>query len=58
MSDKLLTNDEVDKLIEELKLVDFFDEDTEPFGIKITVCECGSEKVGSPRHSTWCPKFN
>ena len=19
-------------------------------------CECGSEKVGSPRHSSWCPK--
>lgn len=19
-------------------------------------CECGSDKVGSPRHSTWCPK--
>lgn len=23
-------------------------------GIK---CECGSEKCGSDRHSTWCPKF-
>ena len=21
-------------------------------------CECGSESVGSPRHSTWCPKFS
>lgn len=20
------------------------------------VCECGSEKVGSPSHSSWCPK--
>lgn len=19
-------------------------------------CECGSDKVGSPKHSTWCPK--
>lgn len=23
---------------------------------KPSICECGSEKVGSPRHSTWCPK--
>lgn len=22
------------------------------------VCECGSEKVGSERHSSWCPKHN
>lgn len=21
------------------------------------VCECGSEAVGSPRHSDWCPKY-
>jgi hypothetical protein len=21
-------------------------------------CECGSESVGSPKHSTWCKKFN
>lgn len=21
-------------------------------------CECGSEKLGSPKHSTWCIKFN
>jgi len=20
-------------------------------------CECGSEKVGSPRHSDWCPCY-
>ena len=20
------------------------------------VCECGSEKVGSPSHSSWCPR--
>ena len=20
-------------------------------------CECGADKVGSPRHSSWCPKF-
>jgi hypothetical protein len=20
-------------------------------------CECGSDKCGSPRHSTWCKKF-
>lgn len=20
-------------------------------------CECGSESVGSPRHSDWCPKY-
>jgi hypothetical protein len=20
-------------------------------------CTCGSDAVGSPRHSTWCPKF-
>lgn len=20
-------------------------------------CECGSEKVGSPLHSPWCPRF-
>jgi hypothetical protein len=20
-------------------------------------CECGSEAVGSPRHSDWCPKY-
>lgn len=20
------------------------------------VCECGSEKAGTPGHSTWCPK--
>lgn len=23
----------------------------------IVKCECGSEKVGSSRHSNWCPKF-
>lgn len=22
----------------------------------LPACECGSDKVGSPRHSTWCPK--
>jgi hypothetical protein len=22
-----------------------------------TVCECGKEKFGFARHSTWCPKF-
>jgi hypothetical protein len=22
-----------------------------------TQCECGSAKVNSPRHSTWCPKY-
>lgn len=22
-----------------------------------TACECGSEKLGSPAHSHWCPKF-
>jgi|GEM_PF-2457191 len=22
-----------------------------------TKCECGSEKVGSSKHSSWCPKF-
>lgn len=22
------------------------------------VCECGSEKAGSNKHSTWCKKFN
>lgn len=27
-----------------------------PKGFKV-VCECGSEKVGSPRHSDWCPKY-
>jgi hypothetical protein len=21
-------------------------------------CECGSEKTGSPRHSTWCKKYH
>lgn len=21
-------------------------------------CECGSEKVGSPKHSTWCKKWS
>lgn len=21
------------------------------------VCECGSDKFKSPRHSTWCPKY-
>ena len=25
--------------------------------VKKLVCECGSEKVGSPRHSTWCPLY-
>jgi hypothetical protein len=25
---------------------------------KITACECGSEAVGSPRHSSWCPKHS
>lgn len=24
---------------------------------KAVVCECGSEKVGSPRHSSWCMKY-
>lgn len=24
---------------------------------KAVVCECGSEKVGSPRHSGYCPKY-
>lgn len=23
-----------------------------------TKCECGSEKTGSNRHSTWCQKYN
>jgi hypothetical protein len=29
-----------------------------PLGMlpKLTICECGSEKVGSSRHSEWCPK--
>jgi hypothetical protein len=21
-----------------------------------TKCECGSDRVGSPKHSNWCPK--
>jgi hypothetical protein len=26
--------------------------------IEVTIkCECGSEKVGSTRHSHWCPKY-
>jgi hypothetical protein len=25
---------------------------------EIPKCECGSEKVGSNLHSTWCPKHN
>lgn len=24
--------------------------------VEESVCECGSEKVGSPSHSSWCPK--
>lgn len=24
---------------------------------KPVVCECGSEKCGSPSHSKWCPKW-
>lgn len=23
----------------------------------ISLCECGSDKVGHPRHSTWCPIY-
>lgn len=54
---KLLTDDEVDKLLKEMK-IDWWDENTEPFPISIRItCECGSDKVGSPRHSSWCPKF-
>lgn len=25
--------------------------------LKDKVCECGSTKLGSDKHSTWCPKF-
>lgn len=27
-------------------------------GPQVAICECGSEKVGSGGHSTWCPKFS
>ena len=27
-------------------------------GIKKVKCECGSDAVGSPRHSHYCPKYN
>jgi len=40
--------DEIDAL-NELN-VDFGDEDKK--------CECGSEKVNSNRHSSWCPKYD
>ncbi len=29
------------------------DVDAEP---NVSICECGSDKVGSSRHSSWCPK--
>lgn len=25
---------------------------------KTKTCECGSDKCGSPRHSSWCPKYS
>ena len=24
----------------------------------VTVCQCGSDKVGSPNHSSWCDKYD
>lgn len=24
----------------------------------VVLCECGSDKVNHPAHSSWCPKFN
>jgi hypothetical protein len=30
---------------------------TSEFKILELSCECGSAKVGSPRHSGWCPKY-
>lgn len=26
--------------------------------VVVKACECGSERVGSDRHSSWCPKSN
>lgn len=40
------TIEELDKAFDEL-----FPE------LKIPKCECGSDKIKSPIHSTWCPKY-
>lgn len=29
----------------------------DPIGPMFAECECGAEKVGSPRHSDYCPKY-
>ena len=34
------------------------DDGSDWFGSTISSkCECGSEAVNSPKHSSWCPKF-
>lgn len=50
-------NVEVAKYAEENKISGYridYPWETVEFVIK---CECGSEKVGSSRHSHWCPKY-
>jgi hypothetical protein len=39
---------------EQEKQLEFAWEATKPL---IRKCECGSEKVGSDRHSGWCPRY-
>lgn len=47
-------------LTTELDVIDYRDYaegDLNSVNMSGPVCECGSERCGSPIHSTWCPKF-
>ena len=49
--------DEVLECLDESSQPFFYDDlnqDDEKPEVK---CECGSDAVGSPRHSEWCPKY-
>lgn len=54
-----LTQEEIDYLFElhQSKGLDYLNDYVNKKNTP-SVCECGSEKIKSPRHSHWCPKYS